>query len=69
MERKLFVSDLAISILKDELVDATPEDYAYEANSGEYYQGLYVTKDDMDDIYIGEKDAEVFYDAAELNWK
>lgn len=68
MERKLFVSDLAIKILKDELIFASPDDYAIDADGSEYCHGLIIDKDDMENIYIGEKGADTFTDVEDLIW-
>lgn len=68
MERKLYASDEAIRLMKDELLFADPDDYSLVADGSEYYKGLIVDKDDMENIYIGERGAEVFTDVADLVW-
>lgn len=68
MERKLYADETAIRILKDELLFASPDDYAIDADGSEYYKGLVINKDDMDNIYIGEPGAEVYTDVEDLVW-
>lgn len=68
MERKLYADETAIRILKDELLFASPDDYSLVADGSEYYKGLIVDKDDMENIYIGEPGAEVYTDVEDLIW-
>ena len=68
MERKLFVDESAIRILKDELLFASPDDYSLVADGSEYCHGLIIDKDDMENIYIGEPGAEVHTDVEDLIW-